>query len=406
MTKKILVMGDYFYPDVQSTGQILTELCTELQNDFSITVLTSVPSSNTDQYSEAINYENYQNLRLVRIKTKPFDKRSKFSRIKHIVEYFFLVRQAIRKLEKQDIVLAISQPPILGGLQGIYAKKIHKAKFIYNIHDFNPEQAEAVGYFKFSFIYKILKMIDTSTCKKADKIVIVGSDMKETLRRRGIEEDSKIFLINNWIDEECVYPLADEKVEEFKVKYRIDNKLIIMYSGNIGLYYDLENIIKVLGKFKHREDIVFAFVGDGAKREELELWVKTNCINNIRFIPYQKKEEIIYSLNAADVHIVANKKGIKGVSVPSKIYGVMASGKYILGILEGGSEAASLIENSSCGCIIEPGDYSRLHSTIEAIIDTDKVSLAMSGIRGRKYLETYLRKGQAIEKYLSLFKSL
>ena len=58
----------------------------------------------------------------------------------------------------------------------------------------------------------------------------------------------------------------------------------------------------------------------------MQEFVEDNSIQNVFFLPYQPKEFIKYSLNVADVHLVVNQKGIKGVSVPSKIYGVMAAG--------------------------------------------------------------------------------
>ncbi len=164
-----------------------------------------------------------------------------------------------------------------------------------------------------------------------------------------------------------------------------------MYSGNIGLYYDLENIIKVIGEFKNYEDIVFAFVGDGTVKNQIQEYSIKNQLSNVTFIPYQKKEDLIYSLNAADVHLVTNQKGIKGVSVPSKVYGVMATGKAILGVLEKGSEAELLISNSQCGLTVEPQDYDEIKRAIESLLQ-QKQEMAQIGIRGRAYLDQYLKK--------------
>lgn len=397
--KKILILCDYFYPDVASTGQLLTELCLDLQNDFYVTVITSVPLLENDKYKSNINYDKYENINLYRIKTKPFDKRNKVSRVKHIIEYYFLCKKAIKNLQKQDIVYTISQPPILGGLLGRYAKIIHKAKLVYNIQDFNPEQIEAVGYSKSKLLISILKKMDIKTCNNADKIIIVGSDMQETLKKRNILDSMKISVINNWIDEKAVYPINDEKVLEFKNRYDLNNKLVFMYSGNIGLYYDLENIVKVFKRFEDRNDIVFVFVGDGAKKTDIENYAIDNKLHNVKFIPFQNKKDIIYSLNSADIHFVTNKKGIKGVSVPSKIYGVMAVGKFILGIVESGSEAADLIEKSKCGIVVEPEDYDGIYEAIDRIISMEHSDIEEQGMRGRNYLQNNLTKSKSIGKY-------
>ena len=99
-----------------------------------------------------------------------------------------------------------------------------------------------------------------------------------------------------------------------------------MYSGNIGLYYDLENLLKVVERIKpgtktaDGREVVFAFVGAGSVLDKLVLYVKERHMDNVVFIPYQDKADLIYSLNAGDVHWCVNAKGIKGVSCPSNVY--------------------------------------------------------------------------------------
>lgn len=99
-----------------------------------------------------------------------------------------------------------------------------------------------------------------------------------------------------------------------------------MYSGNIGLYYDLENLIKVVERIKSGtktadgREVMFAFVGAGSVLDKLVLYVKEHHMDNVAFIPYQDKADLIYSLNAGDVHWCVNAKGIKGVSCSSNVY--------------------------------------------------------------------------------------
>ena len=188
---------------------------------------------------------------------------------------------------------------------------------------------------------------DKFSCKRSDLVITVGRDLVETVENRFKgKKVPKTVMINNWIDENEIYPLdeSNERVVAFKKKYGLDGKFVIMYSGNIGLYYDLENLIKVVEKFKagtktaDGREVVFAFVGAGSVLDKLVLYVKEHHMDNVTFIPYQDKADLIYSLNAGDVHWCVNAKGIKGVSCPSKAYGIMAASKPILGVLESGSE--------------------------------------------------------------------
>ena len=411
MKKKLLVYAHYFYPDVASTGQILTELCIGLKEQFDITVICVVPSYDgkvEEKYkNKRIHIEDYNGIRLIRVRVPEFQKKNKISRVKNILAYFFNSIIATFSVGKQDVVFSISQPPILGGLLGVIGKVLKKAKYIYNIQDFNPEQTEAVGYSKSKFILSLARTLDKYSCKKADTVVIVGRDMKQTLETRFQKQNvPSNVVINNWIDEKAIYPLSPdhEKVVSFKEKYGLEDKFVFMCSGNIGLYYDLENIIKVIAEFKHSEDIVFAFVGDGIMKQTLVDYVEGNALNNVKFIPYQDKEDLIYSLNAADAHLVTNAKGIKGISVPSKIYGVMATGKSVLGVLEEGSEARLLIENSNCGKCVTPGDYGNIKAAISDIIE-NQVAFKKMGAEGRKTIENKLKKNKSIDKYAQILNS-
>lgn len=412
MKKKLLIYAHYFYPDVASTGQILAELAEGMIDAFDITVICVVPSYSgviEEKYKlKRIYIEDYKGIKLVRVRVPEFKKSNKVSRIKNLLAYFFNSLIATAKIEKQDYIYTISQPPILGGVLGVLGKWIKGGKLIYNIQDFNPEQTIAVGYAKNKLLLNTVMAVDKFSCKNSDKVIVVGRDMQETLKNRfnNKKVPSNVF-INNWINEKEIYPLEQNhpKIVAFKEKYNLQDKFIIMYSGNIGLYYDLENIIKVIGEFKDREDVVFAFIGDGTVKSKIEEYVTDNKLNNVTFIPYQDKADLIYSLNAADIHWVVNAKGIKGVSVPSKLYGVMAAGKPVLGVLDEGSEARLIVEECNCGVCIEPGNYKEISRNIEYILNNKELIKSL-GRNGRKYLEVNLTKDVSINKYKETILSL
>lgn len=403
--KHLLVYAHYYYPDVASTGQILKELCEGLKENFDITVICVVPSYTgkiENKYKEKkYYYENINDINVIRVRVPEFSKANKKSRILNLLAYFFRAIFATFKSGKQDYVFSISQPPILGGLLGVIGKYIKGAKFIYNIQDFNPEQTIAVGYSKNKLLLNFAMWLDKLSCRLSDKVIVVGRDMQGTLKKRFKNKNVPTnTFINNWIDEKEIYPLPsdDKKVLEFKKKYGLENKTVIMYSGNIGLYYDLENIIRVIGRFKDRNDVVFAFIGEGTVKEKLVHYVNENNLTNVKFIPYQPKEDLIFSLNAGDIHWVVNAKGIKGVSVPSKLYGVMAAGKTVLGVLEEGSEARLIIEECGCGVCIEPSQYDVIYNEINNILNNVN-NYKELGVKGKEYIDKFIKKDVAIAKY-------
>ena len=411
--KNLLIYAHYYIPDTASTGQILRELAEGMSDSFNITIICVVPSylgTIEDKYKTQKYYEEEINgVKVLRIRVPEFSKTNKKSRIKNVVSYFMGAMGATFKVGKMDYVFSISQPPILGGLLGVWGKWVKHAKLIYNIQDFNPEQVLAVGYSKSRFITDVMMAFDKFSCKRSDLVITVGRDLVETVEKRFEgKKVPKTVMINNWIDENEIYPLPEnnERVLAFKKKYGLDNKFVIMYSGNIGLYYDLENLIKVIERFgtgtrtADGREVVFAFIGAGTVLDKLVSYVKEHNMDNVKFIPYQDKADLIYSLNAGDVHWCVNAKGIKGVSCQSKYYGLAAAGKPVIGVLESGSEVRCLIEDTHGGLCCEPGEYDQVEKNIRWFIDNAGSSeIKDMGIRSRDNLEKNLTRDVSVRKY-------
>lgn len=411
--KKLLIYAHYYIPDTAATGQLLSELAEGMLDKFEITVVCVVPSYlgtiesryKTRRYFE----ETINGVKMLRIRVPEFEKSNKWSRIRNILSYFFGAMAATFKVGKMDYVLSISQPPVLGGLLGVWGKWIKHAKYIYNVQDFNPEQILAVGYAKSKLITNTMMWFDKFSCKQSNLIVTAGRDLLETIEERfNGKKVPKAVMIRNWIDENEIYPLPQdhERVMAFKKKYDLEDKFVIMYSGNIGLYYDFENLIKVVEKFgtdtrtADGREVVFAFIGAGSVLKTLEEYVSEHRMGNVVFIPYQKKADLIYSLNAGDIHWCVNAKGIKGVSCPSKAYGIMAVGKPILGVLESGAEIRCLIEDTRGGLCCEPGEYEKVEENIRWFIENaGSNEIRDMGIRGRENLEKNLTRNVSIQKY-------
>lgn len=411
MKHNIVFVINYFHPDFASTSQLLTELCLHLQHDFNITVIAELhPDADTGSGKrKRIVYDRLENINIIRIRLPEVDKGNKLSRLRYIAAYFFYANVMVLRQKKLSFIYTISQPPILGGLIGTIGKLLKRAKHIYNIQDFNPEQAEAVGYTKRKLIFRAARWMDTLNCRWADHIITVGQDMQQTLLRRfanlPVTDNS---VINNWTNEQDIVPLTKQhpKVAEFIESNGWRDKFIIMYSGNVGLYYDLENLIKITKEFSDMDNVAFVFIGEGAVKKQMQDFVRENGLTGVSFLPFQPYDQLKYTLNAADVHLVVNQKGIKGVSVPSKIYGVMAAGKPVLGVLESGSEAHRLIEESKCGVLAEPQDYEAVISQVRYLANLSPSQLADYGARGRTYLEKHLRRELSLEKYRKLLLSM
>lgn len=411
--QNLLIFAHYYYPDVASTGQLLQDLSEGLQNDFCVTVVCTVPSYGgtvaPSYKARKYYFENIRGIRVIRVRVPDFNKESKISRVRNVVVYFFRALWAAGKVRHVQYVYSISQPPVLGGLLGVCGKWLKRAKYIYNIQDFNPEQTAAAGYSRNPLLLRAMMRLDKFSCRKADKIILVGRDMVSTLKKRFQKGNVPRFaLIHNWVDEKNIRPLPKEnnRVQDFKKKYGLSGKFVFMYSGNLGLYYDLLPILGVIKSFKDRGDAAFVFVGNGCMKSDMLSYKRENALDNVFFIPYQVKEDLVYSLNAADVHWCVNAAGIKGISVPSKLYGIMAAGKPVLGVLEKGSDARITIEDSGCGLVCDPGDYEGIRSLINwFLLHRGTAEMEHMGAKGRACLDSNNTKAASIQKYIEEIKS-
>jgi len=419
--KRVLIFAHYYYPDVASTGQILQDLAEGIRREFDVTVICTVPSyegkvAEEYKHRKGCFVENINGVRVIRVPVCEFTKTNKLSRVRNILSYFAGAIKVCRKCGHQDYIFTISQPPIMGGILGVIAKYLKGAKLIYNIQDYNPEQIIAVDYLHFKPLLKLMLMFDKFSCRKSDLVITVGRDLVDTLKNRfGNRNVPNHTMINNWIDEESIYPLpADNaEVKNFRQMCKLEDAFVIMYSGNIGLYYDLENLIKVIGEFDTAKTpdgrrVVFAFVGGGTLLNKLTSYVVQNKITNVYFLPYQDKDKLIYSLNSADVHWCVNAEGIKGVSCPSKFYGIAACAKPVLGVLEEGTEIRAIIEETGCGKVCAPGDYDGVRENIRWFIDhADNASeLEKMGRDGYDYLIHHMTKNISIKKYIDAIKNI
>ncbi len=409
----LLVFAHYYIPDVASTGQILKELSEGLLDTFRVTVVCTVPSYTgviAQQYKTHKFYEeDINNVHVIRISVPEFSKADKMSRIRNILSYFAGAMQVTEMIGDVDYVYSISQPPILGGMLGVYAKWRKRAKFVYNIQDFNPEQTMAVKYSDNKLVLGLMMAIDKYSCAHSDLVITVGRDLGETLEKRfSGKKVPRYTIINNWMDEKKLYPLPldDPKVSAFRNLHDFGDDFVIMYSGNIGLYYDLDGILAVIEKFKpgtrtaDGRNVRFVFVGGGSLVDTLEVYVSQHHMDNVVFLPYQNQSDLIYSLNCADVHWCISAKGIKGVSCPSKYYGIAAVGKPVLAVLEKGSEIRTIIEETGSGICCDPEDYKAVEDGIRWFLDNaGSPEFTKMGQRGHKNLMENLTKDISIKKY-------
>lgn len=367
----ILFFNRSFYPDFESTGQLLTELSEDLTGyGHKVTVIAGNSRVKTKKFQLFISRDKYKLIEILRVGQTGFFKNYLFFRLINLATYFinaFLAGFLVK--DKPDVVVAQTDPPVLG-LLGYFFAKWYKAKFIYYCNDIYPEIGIVTGKLTNPILNLLLRQINMFSFKNADKIVCIGESMQKNIISKGIEKN-KVKVVHYWADTSLLYPVDKEK-NLFISSNNLKNKFIVMYSGNIGLTQNLDNVIEVARYFKEKKDLLFLFIGEGVSKSNLITLSKSYGLSNVNFLPYVSKDSLQYSLSAADIHLIPFQKGLSGVLVPSKVYGILACGKPFIAWVDKESEIYTIAHNYKCGMTVMPDDLEGMTKAIEWTINNPK----------------------------------
>ena len=223
--------------------------------------------------------------------------------------------------------------------------------------------------------------------------------MKEKLLQENIPQHL-LHIISNWSDSKVVYPVEKES-NKFRKEWKLENKFIVGYSGNMGRVHEFSTIINAAKKLEKYDDVIFIFIGGGPQKHFIESEIEHLNIKNIHFKPYQDYEELNSSLSLPDVHLISLNPAIEGLCVPSKFYGVMAAGRPVIYIGDkSGDISANLLEDRT-GLSIEISDVDGLVNAIIHFFENEKELISM-GLNARQSLEAKYDKKIILKKWENL----
>lgn len=310
-----------------------------------------------------------------------------------------------------DIIYSGSTPPTQGLLCGKVADKLskkygHKVPFIYNLQDIFPDSlVNAKMTKKGSLIWKIGRIIEDYTYRKADKIITISEDFKANIMAKGVPE-SKIVVVPNWINTDNVYPV-ERKDNILFDRYGLDrSKFYICYSGNIGHSQNLGLLYRAAIRLqKEMPDVCFVLIGEGAAKEKFEQKIKEKGLTNIIVLPFQPYEDIAHVFSLGDVGLIISKPGIGNSSVPSKTWSIMAANKPILASFDEESELSRLIIAEKCGLCSNPKNVDDFIEKLLSLKSQNTLAEQM-GKNGHKYVSKNLNKEKCTSIYISELKSI
>jgi colanic acid biosynthesis glycosyl transferase WcaI len=373
---RILFLNRSFWPDTDATGVLLRELTEDLATEHEVTVICGPANVGTRQ-RRALRFEQFGAVKVVRTWGRSLSKENLIRRTFGLAIYFLLATIAAMR-ERPDVVVAETDPPLLG-LLGAIVKRIRGCRFIYYCQDLYPDVAKASGALKFRPLLSLFSAGNRVAYRLSDVVVVLGEDMAERLQSRGVPRE-RIAIIPNWIDCRKVRPdSANPPGGE-------SGEFIVMYAGNLGLAQGLGTVLEAAHLMRDDARVKFVLVGDGARKSSLEHEARARGLDNVEFIGRLHPDAMSEVLAAGNLHLIPLLAGAAGSLVPSKVYGILAAGRPFVAMMEQGAEVARLATEFDIGFVIPPGDPAALVRTIYAGL-RDPGRLAQMGRRARHLAE-------------------
>jgi colanic acid biosynthesis glycosyl transferase WcaI len=361
----------------------LQQIAEGLSQQYAVQVIEIV--SGTDNSKPLQPNTSPQKVQYTPCKGTAFDRQWLPGRIINtLTSAFVLLWKACWLIQSQDMILVVTNPPLLPFF-ALLIKFLKRCQFVLLVYDVYPEVLIATGMTtKTSLISRIFRAFNQRLCREAAQIITVGRDISELIAQRlPANAVDKIHYIPNWAETEIIHPTAKSD-NALLQELDIVDRFVVLYAGNMGRTHDVEIIAAAAKQMAtSHPQVQFVLIGAGARKQWLIDFVNANQLDNINVLPFRPYSEKNVSLNAGDIGIISYLPGMAGVSVPSRMYNQFAAGKPIIGIADGHSELATVLEEEAVGWVVSPQNLTQLITIIETASQSPK-QLAQMGQRAAR----------------------
>ncbi|MEQ8538044.1 MAG: glycosyltransferase family 4 protein [Coleofasciculus sp. D1-CHI-01] len=398
---RLSIVTQYYPPDYAATGQLIEELAIELgKQGLSVRVFTGQPGYAFQSHSAPAK-EYFQQLIVQRSRaTRIWSKRIRGKALNGLIFCLRAGLHLLRTRSRGDILLLTTAPPFLPIL-GYLAKKLFGLPYVCLVYDLYPDVAVELNVVsRRHWLVKLWNIVNCHIWKQAQQIVVLSPSMKTHVAAKCPSLNDKITVIHNWADANWIVPIAKQD-NWFAQNFNLVDQFTVLYSGNMGRCHDMETILNA-AQLLQNKPILFVFIGNGAKREAFETQTRLLGLRNCRFLPYQDKQNLPYSLTSGDLSLVSISSGMEGLVAPSKLYAALAAGRPIAAICEPQSYLQTLIAEAECGAAFSNGDAKGLAEFIRRLSIDERLVKRM-GEAGRRYLQSNFTPDLIAREYSKLF---
>ncbi|MBV8403410.1 MAG: WcaI family glycosyltransferase [Gammaproteobacteria bacterium] len=385
-SRRLLVVALNYAPDLTGIGKYVSEMTEWLttEKQLAVRVVTAPPYypawSVADGYSAArYRKESIGGITVYRCPLWVPRKPRGITRILHLLSFALsslpvLLWQAV---SWRPHVVFVVEPP-LGAAPGAWlAAKLCGAQAWLHVQDFEVDAAFELGLIPTGTLQRAILAAERALMRSFDRVSNISDRMLARLLDKGVDQ-RRAFLFPNWVDVSLIHPL--ENTDALRAELGIDaGRRVLLYSGNMGEKQGLELIVEVARRFD-APDALFLLCGDGAARPRLE--AAAADLANVRFIPLQPLARLNELLNLADVHLLPQRAAAEDLVMPSKLTGIMASGRPVVATAAAGSDVARIARHG--GIVVPPGDAQATAGALRRLLN-DATLRRQLGDSGRAF---------------------
>jgi colanic acid biosynthesis glycosyl transferase WcaI len=395
---KILLISTNYSPELTGVGKYSGEMISWLaERGHEVRVVCAPPyypqwRVGKGYSSWKFQIENSLNKKVYRCPLWVPAKPSGLKRLIHLASFAFSsLPIVLRQIIWRPAVVICVEPPLFNSFGAIIAGKLSGAKSILHIQDFEVDAAFELSIVRVKWLKHFVYGVERFLMNRFDKVSTISEAMLEKLNKKSVDPVRQIFL-PNWVDITSIYPL--ETVSNYRTELSISpNKIVALYSGNMGEKQGLEIVIQA-AKELESENIQFIMCGSGAALERLR--VLAMDLKNILWLPLQPLERLNDFLNVADIHLLPQQAGAADLVMPSKLTGMLASGRPIIATADIDTQVEKVVRE--CGVVVAPGDSAEFLQSIKML--SENVELRDNlGVKAREYANNNLQYEVIMKKF-------
>jgi glycosyltransferase involved in cell wall biosynthesis len=391
-----------YWPEETSTGYFVTGIAEGLAEEREVLVFCAQPTYGR-RGLRCPTRERYRNVDIRRITSTTFAHDRPLGRaLNSLTIAAGLSFHALRRLRADDQVLVVTNPPLLP-YAVMLASRLRRAQCALLVHDVYPEVLEAAGTVRQDgLIARAIRRMARWLYRSAHRVVVLGRDMESLVASYLDGAPARVTVIPNWGDVDEIAP-SPRQGNRLLAELRLEGKFVVQWLGNMGRTHALEALLLAAATLRENRDVHFLVVGWGARRAWLERETGRRALANVTLLPPCAREELSTYLAACDLALIAFLPGMAGVSVPSRVYNILASGRPLLAVAEPESELSLVIREERVGWMVPPAEPQSIAPAIVAAVAAGPESRAQMGARARQAAESKYSRRAIIHSWRSLF---